>query len=262
MNMNLKITSGIFVLAVSFFISTPAYGATQYSPDTETITYLFDHIFAWEDNDSSAPSGDVDPPWLTASFQQMYETENDGNSYDGVKLTLDSEGLPDDTSYVTDWYFNFDPSLDIDDLSIIFNSAESSDSLANISVDKQTDGFALPGAGHPSYDIKVSIQIQNNNDGWFYRNKIGVFDITYDNDPLKYTSFDFLSEPNSNDTDLYLAAAKVQGIDEANNNGWSASIAASGQPIPEPATLLLLGIGIMALSPLLKRFAGNRSRGK
>lgn len=117
--------------------------------------YLYDFVFPDQVDDdgnvtSEKPYPVGDPPWLTATFE---ESTNAGNVY----LTLEAPGLKETDGvkeFVTQWYFNFDPSLNPENLTFV--CIDSSDGLSvppNDDIQKGVNSFKADGDGN--HDILI-----------------------------------------------------------------------------------------------------------
>jgi hypothetical protein len=180
----------------------------------DTLTFSLDTAY-----DGSPPKGG--PPWLTARFDAL-----GGNQ---VKLTLDSTGLlPDE--FVGSWFFNFDPTL------LFLVPVGGSDPAADITIgqNNQAAGTAK------GFDIRLLFK-----DGFPAAKTAEYLFMLLDSEKtLLASSFDFVNSEGS-----FFSAAQVINLTIA--SGWIADDRDNSPgptPISEPATMLLLGIGVCSVA--------------
>ncbi len=235
------------ILATLGLLLPPLVNAETLHTET-SAAYLYDFVFPDEvDADgnvtSEKPYPVGGPPWLTAKFE---ESTTSGN----VTLTLEAPGLTETDGveeFVSKWYFNFDPSLNPDNLTFsLAGSSSDLDMPSDSEIQKGVDSFKADGDGH--YDILIPFSTDGS--GRFVQGSWAKFDVSYSSAAINVRSFDFLSV-RSTSHGPYLAAAHIQAI--GGNIDESTWIAPSGQPVPEPATLFLVGIGLFTLPYLLRK---------
>jgi hypothetical protein len=202
-----------------------AFGLVCFSGALRAAPLEYDVLFS-----GSSPAGPA--PWLTAAFS---------DAEGGVTLTLSTDGLsPGEFVGKKGWYFNFnDDKIDVlDDLQFTHVSGNAADRI-----DVGVDGFKADGGGY--YDLRFA---------WNNRPAARLGEgmtVVYRIDGVEgLTASDFigyLSAPSGGQGEWW-SAAHVQGI-QGGGSGWVAAI-------PEPATVTLAGLGVLAAA----FWAGRRRR--
>lgn len=189
------------------------------------ITLEYDYEFSG----ATPPAGEI--PWMTATFEDV--------GGDTVRLTISTAGLsPGEFIDGKGIFFNFNPDKDPTGLVFTHVSGNDPDSIST-----GVDAFPADGVGG-EFDINIAWAA-----GRWDRLLAGeevVIDISMPG--LLASDFMFLSTPSSAFNGL-VSAAHVQGIaPDGELSGWVT-------PIPEPATLFLLGGGLLGAAAMRRRHA-------
>jgi hypothetical protein len=219
------------VIAFSF----PAQALTIV--DEDSVTFQLDARF-YEDEGGSdlKPKPDGDPWWLQAIFE---------DTTDGVLLTLEANLSGD--NFVNDWYFNLDPQLNPLDLTFELQSGNTAPAADNIlqDPDPSKNEYKADGTG-------------------------GLFDIVFDfpeddatrfegQESIQYlitgaglsaSSFNFLSDGGYGG---WHTAAKIQALSDPPGGSTWIGDGDGTPPIPEPTTILLVGLGLLGIAGLRKK---------
>jgi hypothetical protein len=173
-------------------------------------------------------------PWITAVFD---DATGDPSS---VLLTMSATGLVGGKNgeLMALMHFNLDPVLDPTLLSFVVVDAGS---VGTTVVNTGVDGFKADGDG--LYDIQFDFPPPPGTPaGRFTEGKSMIYEIFYSGGIIDASSFDFLSTPDGG-AGVFLAAAHVQNTTGAGTggSGWIGVV-------PEPATGVLLGLGLLGLA--------------
>lgn len=178
-------------------------------------------------------------PWLSASF-------DDGGTAGSVTLTMTAAGLTD-AEHVKAWFFNLDPSFDpflkLFELTITENLISSEQSANLILYGPNYTNIA----GGGWFDIGFLFPDSNSQDR-FEVGDVSVWDFTLTGAMAEFfdaDSFNFFSTP-SGGNGTYLTAAHVGGIGDTDGSGWIGP--SDSVSVPEPSTMLLLGVGLIGLA--------------
>jgi hypothetical protein len=178
---------------------------------------------------ATPPTGDT--PWLTAIFDD--DTGNDKT----VLLTMEATNLVDD-EFITEWYFNFDPELNVDALS--FYAVDVVDAQAT-TILTEADAFRADGVGG-DFDILFNFSTSNNGERFGAGETVSYL-VTY-TAAIDVSSFDFLSDGGNE----LPTAAHIQGIDPNDDeSGWVS--------VPDASIMYLLGPTLVMLGVFGRRRA-------
>jgi hypothetical protein len=210
----MRATKAILILTgVLFLLFNPV------SSKADTITFDLNYVFS-----GTTPSGS--PPWLKAKF-------DDGGGTGSVTLTLTGYL---GSQFVSEWDFNFNDSLNLNELGIIQSSGPS----ATITKDKNN----VKADGDGKFDIGLGFDTSEGGNR-FDDGDVAVFTLSLAG--ITANSFDFKSDTGGGEG-VYHTGAHIQGIPPIppatkTESGWIGD----GVPVPEPGILILLGIAMSAI---------------
>lgn len=167
-------------------------------------------------------------PWVTLAFEDVLT---------GVQLTISTSGLSGEED-LTELYLNV--ATPVSGLSF------SSSNVGGYALSQSVDAFKADGDG--KYDILIDFGQGAN--AYFNANEEAIF--IFSGTGLTANSFYELSAPDGGHGPFY-AAAHIQSIGAplADGSGWITGD--PGTPVPEPATMLLFGMGMASLAAVARR---------
>jgi hypothetical protein len=185
-------------------------------------TLQLDHPFGEPD---APPAGSL--PWLT-----VVTTDIGPNV---VYVEFKASNLTG-SEYVSEWFLNVDPSLDVSQLSFTLQSQTGSFIVPV--VEKLTDGFKADGDGF--FDIRLTFDSSGTNVHRFSADDSITYSVSSTGGTVLSSSFSFLSAPGGGDGPFYSAAhvnsTGVGGLESR----WIAAV-----PEPSAALLALAGAGLL-----------------
>lgn len=198
-----------------------------------TVTFNYDVVFS---AGSVAPDGPA--PYLTATF-------DDGNTPGSVNLAMTISADVGGAD-VDDLYFNFDPSLDLNALTFLYDGSSTGPAAAgggNNGIFVGSDAFQADGDG--LFDINFNFPPPPGNVRWMAGQTV-IYDIT-STDAITAQSFQFFSAPAGGAGGPFLSAAHF--LSTGPTEGDSAWVGA----VPVPAAVWLFGSGLVGLVGVARR---------
>ena len=202
---------------------------------TSVPAATFTYNLGVEYSGGTEPAGD--PPWLTAVIEDV--------AANTVRITMSTSGLTA-SEFVSGWYFNWDfefADLDpVDGITLLPISTEPFAPITFGTNNLDADGIL----GH-GFDILFNFPTASPDDR-FEANEIAAYEFMGNSSStLSASSFNYLNAEGN-----FYSAAHVQAINGTgaeypnDDSGWIGATE-SISPIPEPATILLLGTGLASL---------------
>jgi len=207
----------------------------------QAYSFTFDLDFVY----SGTPPPSVGAPWARATF-------DDDIIADEVILTMQAFNLTGN-EFISEWYFNFNPDKDINDLTIAGGNFSQ---VTDVDIAWAEDTYKAGGDGF--YDIRFFFppKTEESTSDRFSAGEMVTVAFSGLTD-LVAGDFEFLSNGEHGDAGPFGSAAHIQAIgidgeDSGEDSGWIADNP-NPNPVPEPETMLLVGIGLIGLAGFGRR---------
>jgi hypothetical protein len=189
----------------------------------------------------NTPPVNATPPWLMATFEEVSASQ--------ILFTLEATGNLTDPENISQFYFNFDDSLDLGSLSYTHLGSAGSFALPAWVFGENS----LKADGDGKYDIRLDFSPGATTSLTFNRHESVTYLLSYSGpETIHEESFDFLSMP-AGGNGPFLVAAHVQNT-ISGGSAWLAATATACTAIPEPTGFSLLGLsGMVALARYLRK---------
>ena len=197
---------------------------------SEAAVYQLNHAFS---DGAVPPAGSL--PWLTFTTTDIGANQ--------VRLDFEATNLGG-TEYISEWYFNLDPSLDPTQL--VFSSPVQTGTFSlPLAIDRGTDAYKPDGDGR--YDVRLTFDETNSAAIRFMAGEKLSYTVSYTGGTISAGSFDFLSAPEGGSGPFFSAA-------HVNSTGPGGLGSAYIAAVPEPSTAVYGGLAALAA------LAGGRHR--
>jgi hypothetical protein len=191
--------------------------------EASAVVLQLDRPFGEPDAPPAGPT-----PWLTVT------TTDSGPNVVLVEFTATNLT---GSEFISEWFLNVDPALDVSQMTITLQSQTGAFLLPSIG--RATNGFKADGDG--LFDIRLVFDSSGTNDHRFSAGDSLRYSVSSNTGTLVSTSFSFLSAPDGGDGP-FLAAAHVNATGVGGlESRWIAAV-----PEPSAALLALAGAGLLA----------------